>query len=321
MLGLGKGLTAKYRRLTALSEDIQLAILDGKASGVSLGELLKITEHSDLDVQFEAFEELLERVAARGGKHPRPSSQQPQKTTWSHDAAVRVRGVVYFNPEMFVDQRQTAQRRLAKIEAFSRQLNQRLQNPRSKMTKAKVLAEVHRKLKSYDLIDAYDVEVDQVDGKFVTRVTLNESNWARRRRYDGFSFLVAHPEMKHTAEQLCRLYRAKDTVEKDFETIKSFVELRPVRHRLDAKVRAHVTICMLALLIERSLTDKLGGHLTAQRAIEELSSCHLNRYATQGEIAAYDVTELNDNQRDILRMLRLQRLADDEEVLERITPR
>jgi len=52
--------------------------------------------------------------------------------------------------------------------------------------------------------------------------------------------------------ELCRTYRAKDAVETDFQVIKSLIKLRPVRHRTDAKVRAHVTLCMLALYVRGS---------------------------------------------------------------------
>lgn len=324
MFGLKKGAANKYRRLTKLSEEIQLAILDGKATGASLGELLAIVRSSDLEVQHQAFDDLLTKLAARG-KPKRSGQNRPAHNTppTPADAApVRVRGVIYFNPEMFVDQRRGGQQRLRDIETFTRDLNLRLQSPRCKLTEAKVRAQVQNKLESFHLVDAYVVEVGKADNERLTlRVSLDESKWAHRRRYDGFSFLVAHPDLEHTAAELCRLYRAKDMVEKDFETIKSFVELRPVRHRVDAKVRAHVTICMLALLLERTLNDNLAGKPTAQRALEELATCHLNHYATRGDVAAYDVTVLNDTQQRILRALRLQRLADDDEVTDRISPR
>lgn len=323
-LGLGKGLTFKYRKLARLSEDIQLAVLDGKAQGVSIAELLELGKHAELDAQYEAFEALLSRAAARGNK---PKRCPPEKiTSQTEDRPVRVRAAVYFNPEMFLEQRRSAQRYVTEVEAFVSALNRRLLSPRSKMTKPKILAEIDRTLRHRNLVEAYRVDVtkrqeaDSGSSRYVARLTLDDEQWARRRRYDGFSLLVAHPDLKQSAVELCHLYRAKDIVEKDFETIKSFVKLRPVRHRLDAKVRAHVTLCMLALMLERLLEQRLGHKQTAQATLEQLATCCLNRYRGE-QSSAYSVTELDSDQDALLRTLRLRHLADDDEVADRITPR
>ncbi|MBI2895961.1 MAG: hypothetical protein HYY06_20555 [Deltaproteobacteria bacterium] len=175
-------------------------------------------------------------------------------------------------------------------------------------------------------MEAFDVAVSerQSAGRshLVIDVRLNESDWARRRRYDGFTVLVAHPALPHGPVDLCRLYRAKDVVEKDFQVIKSVVDLRPVRHRTDGKVRSHVTLCMLALLLERTLQHRLKAKCTAQAALEILQGCHLNHVAgTADGMAAYTLTEPTPEQTAILRLLGLQRLGDQEEVVDRITPR
>ena len=126
---------------------------------------------------------------------------------------------------------------------------------------------------------------------------------------------------EHTAIELAQLYRAKDAVEKDFQTIKSFVELRPIRHQTDSKVRAHVTICMLALLLERTLHHRLKGQYTTGAALEELEGCRLNRLAARADgTAAYALTEKTPEQSAILRLLRLQELGDPDQVADRIMP-
>ncbi len=51
------------------------------------------------------------------------------------------------------------------------------------------------------------------------RLRFNEEEWKRRIRYAGFVLLIAHPELPHSAEQIVRLYREKDRIEKDFQTI------------------------------------------------------------------------------------------------------
>ena len=149
------------------------------------------------------------------------------------------------------------------------------------------------------------------------KLGLNGEKWGKGRRYDGFTVLVAHPDIETPADELCKLYRERELVEHDFRVIKSLIELQPVRHRLDHKVKAHVTICMLALLLERTLRHTLGAAATSERAIEELASCHLNYFGKDG----YAITLPTPEQRRLLKALGLESLIDNTEVDRRITPR
>jgi hypothetical protein len=155
------------------------------------------------------------------------------------------------------------------------------------------------------------------------KLQLDQANWLRRRHHDGFNLVVAHPDLKIPAVELCQLYRAKDLIEHDFRTIKSFLDLRPIGHHTDAKVRAHVTICMLALLLERTLHHKLNAKHTPQAALEMLQTCHLNRLAptSTDDLSVYTLTQPTSDQTAILRLLRMQSLADQQQVADRIVPR
>jgi len=265
-LGLGKSVTMKYRQLADLCEDIQLAVLEGEAKGLTIANLLSLLKHTEPGEQQSQFDRLVDQAAACGGKPGRVGLPR-RSALKTKSNSVRVRAVAYFNPEMFVEQRRRAEHNLNEIDAFVAELNQRLASPRSRMTAEKIHAEINQKLRRYNLIEAYDTRVEKPQvhkggGKrHSAHLVLKQEEWKRRRRYDGFSLLVAHPDIQHSAIELCRLYRFKDTVEKDFETIKSVVKLRPVRHRLDAKVRAHVDICMLALLLQRTLERRLGEQI------------------------------------------------------------
>lgn len=321
-LGLGGGLTSKYRELGKLAEDIQRDILAGKAAERPLAGLIRIARIKDRDQQRSAFDALVDspvpRARAARPTEPSPEAEQPE-------TPLRVRAVVHFNPERFVDQRLRARRHVEEIKAFTAALNGKLASPRSKLTHDGVAAAVDRKLRSEDLLSAFHVEIRDKDiaGRTQHHVTvaLDADEWARRRRYDGFTVLVAQPDLPHSAPELARLYRAKDAVEKDFQVIKSLVELRPIRHHTDGKVRAHVTLCMLALLLERTFRRRLNGACTAEHAIEILATSHLNQYAGSAGDHAYTVTQPDAEQAKILRALRLQHLADDQEVADRITPR
>jgi transposase len=233
--------------------------------------------------------------------------------------------VLCFNPEYFAQKRYFAQRRVEHVHQFVAELNERLGNPRSRKEKANVVAEIDRRLRRDNLVQAFSVVVNEVEAggrsRLVAEVKLDEDEWAKRRRYDGFTLLVAHPRLTNPARELARLYRAKDTVEKDFQTIKSVLKVRPVRHRETPKVQAHVSLCMLALLLERTLRKKLRSD-TPERALEELEACRLNLYTAEDDpMPVYTITELTSEQERIVRSLRLKHVADDELLAERMTPR
>ena len=48
-------------------------------------------------------------------------------------------------------------------------------------------------------------------------------------------------------------------VEMLFDDLKNFVDIRPIRHWLAVRVRAHVFICILALLLKRIFEIEILG--------------------------------------------------------------
>lgn len=317
-LGLGRSLAIKYHALHTLAADLQRAVLAGEVQGCTLADLLAVARLQGADAQREAF------IALQARSHkPRPA-RAPRPATRDHRGPLRVRAVAYFNPQRFVDQRLRALTHKEQLQAFVSDLNASLAAPRSRATHASVVAAVDRKLRSQDALALYEVTISAQKlahrSIFQVTLTLDEQEWHRRRRYDGFTVLVAHQDLPHSAADLARLYRSKDVVEKDFQTIKSLVELRPLWHRTEVKVRAHVTLCMLALLLERTLSAVLKGRCSARKALEELEPCRLNRLAAApGTI--YALTELKPDQAELLRALGMLRLSDDDEVADRITAR
>ncbi len=179
------------------------------------------------------------------------------------------------------------------------------------------------------MLSVYDVRVSERTSKgrphLAVELVLNEQAWSKRRSRDGFVLLVAHADLPHSAAELVALYRAKDAVEKNFQTIKSDLELRPVFHRTDPKVRAHVTVCMFAPLLERTLEQRLaeaGRPMRAGAFFELMSLLHLNLVATEPEEAPlYMATEADVEQRKLLGLLGLDHLIAETEIARHITAR
>lgn len=265
-----------------------------------------------------------ERLSAKGNKPDCESKKTP----------FVLRLVAYFNPQMCVDKRQRAQQKLEKFRQFVRDLNESLRNAQVSRNRDKTLAKVRKRLEVDDWLSIFDIDLEPIEvtskkGKpvrsFECTTTLKEEAWIRRRRYDGFVLLLIHPELPHAAAGLALMYRIKDVIEKGFQTIKSTIKLRPVFHYTDSKVEAHVTICMLALQLQRTLEHRLklaGLRLTAEAALEALSTCHLNRLCASADgTPVYCVTKPTAMQREILQALDLGHLVDQASVSESIRPR
>ncbi|MCK4304946.1 MAG: hypothetical protein KAY24_11980 [Candidatus Eisenbacteria sp.] len=241
-----------------------------------------------------------------------------------------LRLVAYFNPQLFVDIRRRTVEHCEKlkrhVEAFNKDLAEAKRSRDYDVTYRRFAREVER-LGYLDLfaIELTPISITSKTGRIISSfqgsITRNEEAWKRRRRYDGFVLLLGHPELTHTARQLVDFYRIKDTVEKDFQTIKSCIELRPIYSYTDPKVQAHVTICMLALLLQRTLERRLrsaGQPMTAPACIDVLRTCHLNQRRADGE-PLYDVTQLSTAQSEILAALGLEHLADEKSLCVRLS--
>lgn len=99
-------------------------------------------------------------------------------------------------------------------------------------------------------------------GRYVSEenglVVLDPAKVERDARYDGKWVLRTNLTSEQAPkEEVARLYRLEVGIERDFREIKTFFELRPVYHRLEPRVRAHVFVCVLAKVVARELETRL----------------------------------------------------------------
>lgn len=94
-----------------------------------------------------------------------------------------------------------------------------------------------------------------VFGRYVTqtptgRLTLDRKKIASDAHLDG-KFLVSTSDEHLPAEDVAMGYKQLWTVERIFRDLKHVVDIRPVYHRLAERIKAHVLLCWLALLLIR----------------------------------------------------------------------
>jgi len=89
-------------------------------------------------------------------------------------------------------------------------------------------------------------------------------------------------------------------VERAFRSLKSTLSLRPVYHTKDDRIRSHVLLCWLALLLVRIVEMETG--MTWPRVRAELEHLHLGEFLHKdGRILQY--TEMSKIQRNIFNKL------------------
>ena len=77
----------------------------------------------------------------------------------------------------------------------------------------------------------------------------------RDARYDGKWVMRTNAAL--SAVETAHLYKQEVGIEHDFRDIKSMIELRPIFHHLEPRVRAHVFVCVIAKLVARELEARL----------------------------------------------------------------
>src|SRR5437879_11009008 len=108
---------------------------------------------------------------------------------------------------------------------------------------------------------------------FDSRGHLRTAQLTAAEEFDGYSCLFSTRSLP--LDQMLSLYFNKDIIEKAFRSLKGITQLRPVRHWLAERVRAHVFLCYLAYLLLSLLRYHLRNtEFTAEKALIELSTMY-----------------------------------------------
>jgi transposase len=107
--------------------------------------------------------------------------------------------------------------------------------------------------------------------------SLNQENLEQEKKFDGiFVLLSSRYDLK--AREIVESYKNLKEVEMLFDDLKNFVDIRPIRHWLQVRVRAHVFICVLALLLKRIFEIHYMKSKCTMEPLEELSKSKLIKY-------------------------------------------
>jgi transposase len=164
-----------------------------------------------------------------------------------------------------------------------------------------ILHQAHAVLEAKGLGDLFELDwnEDTIQGltaKLKERV-------ARRKREAGWWVLTTDTELP--VAEVAQLYLGLGIIEQGWREIKSVLEVRPLHHRLDRRVEAHLLICMLAYLVQQVLEMRLKQAkvpMTGPRAVESFQSIVLNDLEIgKSGVRRQIVTELGKEHQAVVR--------------------
>ncbi|NCC50184.1 MAG: IS1634 family transposase [Spartobacteria bacterium] len=183
--------------------------------------------------------------------------------------------MVCYNPLLAEDRRRTREELLSATEAALR----------------KLAAQVNRRTKTPMCADEIGVRVGKIIGRhkmgkhFCLTIKDNLLSFKRdpesiqrEANIDGI-YIVRTSESTDvlSAEDTVRTYKSLGQVEQAFRCIKSVdIQVRPIRHRTEAHVRAHIFLCMLAYYVQWHMRKALSTVLFQD---DELDADRWTRHA------------------------------------------
>lgn len=127
--------------------------------------------------------------------------------------------------------------------------------------------------KQYQSLFSWDL--DEKNQKFSWN--LIEPKYSERAKTYGKTILFT--DLKDwTSEHIVKTYNSKTIVEDDFKTLKNklLIPLKPLFHRKDSRLRVHIFICVLSMILYRYMIWKLKDLKMSERTIvQELRNMRL----------------------------------------------
>ena len=87
-------------------------------------------------------------------------------------------------------------------------------------------------------------------------VEINEEKVKESEKYDGKWVLLTNTDMK--TEDVAKRYKELWKVERSFRSVKGFLNVRPIHHWKERRIKAHIGLVFLGLYSERVMENLLG---------------------------------------------------------------
>ena len=264
---------------------------------------VKRRRNPQIDGWLEAVDDT-QWVSCPGGINTQERKADPPRT--------RAQEVLSGDPSLRVividsDERRTYER--AKREQAMERARQHLEKLKERVTSGKLKqpekigAAVERIMQKYHGYRYFDWKLTAGGLEF----SEDAERLGREKKIEG-KYVVMTGEKGLSILDAVALYKELTEVESGFRQLKDVMAMRPIYHQIEARVRAHIFVAALALLVQRLLGRRLkeaGVDLSPARAMQALATVRLVTFHLEGQAERRGVTGGCPDARQVLKALKL----------------
>jgi transposase len=189
-----------------------------------------------------------------------PLFNQKNLAEITHPDFPNERLIVCYNPILAMDRARTRQELLDLTEKQLQQIAQSVAK-HPKISAASIGIKVGKVINKYKMAKHFKLTIGDASLQWERK----EEAIKREAQLDGL-YVIRTSESKEqlSAEDAVRTYKSLGNVEKAFRTFKGLdLRVRPIYHRLENRVRAHIFLCMLAYYVEWNMRQALASMMYA----------------------------------------------------------
>jgi hypothetical protein len=272
----------------------------------ALGKL-KLTGDQPLEfilaVPGRRYSEFEETLAAFQVKASQAEAEIVDEATWQS-----LRLVVAHNPERAREQTDLRRQRIAMLQQRADELAAKLDGQDAgQVRRGRKLSDSGAKARFFhEVADARLSRIIKVDlASDLFTYDIDTPAQQRAELMDGKLLLVTNVK-DLTPQEIVSRYKALADIERGFKVLKSEIEIAPVFHRLPERIKAHASICFMALIVYRVMRQRLKlakSTLSPEAALDKLRRIQRHSVSINAGTPIGGVSTINQEQASVLAAL------------------
>lgn len=258
--------------------------------------------------RYGEFVDLLEPMITRAAQAQHELVEESQ---WQG-----LRLVVAHHPQQAAEQSAQRQARIAQLQQRADQLAGKLDaQDAGKVHRGRKLSDSGAKARFFhEVSEAHLSRIIKVDLQSdLFSYDIDQAALARAQVMDGKLLLVTNVQDLKPHEVVQR-YKALADIERGFRVLKSEIEIAPVFHRLPERIKAHASICFLALILYRVMRQRLrlaGSDLSPESALADLQRIQRHSVSINNAAPIQGVSTIVQRHADVLAALKIKKPTHD----------